>query len=152
MKGAEASYVIPLRKVYRFPKTKRARRAVQEVRNFSKRHGKADTVIVTEEVNENIWKNSYNIPRAIEVIIRKEGENKVVVYWKGGEQLEQIKRKEVEDAKKKREEAKKKREEEKKGKEEESKEEQEQKKKLEDKRKRELSAEKAAIKRKTSRK
>ena len=151
MKGNEASYVIPLRKVFNAPKTKRARRAVQEVRNFSRRHAKVDDVIVSEEVNEKIWKHSLNIPRRIEVILRKEGEGKVVVYWKEGMQLGELKRKEAEEAKKKKEKAEKKKAE-KKPKEEEEGEATELKKKLEEKRKREQSAEKAAIKRKTSRK
>jgi len=153
MKGEESSYVIPLRKVFNAPKTKRARRAVQEVRNFSKRHAKAKEVIVTEEVNEAIWKQGYHIPRSLDVILRKEGEDKVVVYWKSGEQLEALKRKEAAEAKKKKEaDKKKKAEKEKEASKEEKEEKTETKKKLEEKRKKEQSADKSAIKRKTARK
>jgi len=68
-------YVVPLSRVYWGRKSNRADRAVRLLRNFVKRHAKADKVIIANEVNEYIWsKGREKPPRRVKVLIKIEEE------------------------------------------------------------------------------
>ncbi|RLF24313.1 MAG: 50S ribosomal protein L31e [Thermoprotei archaeon] len=68
----ERVYTIPLRRVYEAPRTKRAPRAIRFVKEFIKRHMKAEDVIVDPEVNEKIWERGREKPpRRIRVRVVK---------------------------------------------------------------------------------
>ena len=68
------SYIIPLNKVYdNKPRTRRANHAITEIFNFMKKHTRMESkdVIISNEVNENIWKRSIQKPpRKIAVSIK----------------------------------------------------------------------------------
>ncbi len=54
--GQEVVFVIPIRKVKkRVPRWKRAPRAAHFVREWIRRHAKADKIIIGTDVNEKIW-------------------------------------------------------------------------------------------------
>lgn len=158
MKGDEAEYVVPLGRLFSQPRTKRARRSLGEIRRFVLKHTRNKNISITTGVNEFLWKNSYNIPHRVPVMLRKDGE-RIIVYLKGSRQIEEDKKKakEAEGKAKKEKEGK---EEKEKGKKEEKAEkktdeaikaEEDAKKKREEKRIKEVTAEKAEIKRKTAR-
>ncbi len=161
MKGAEAEYVVPFARMFKMPRTKRANKAVNEIRNFAYKHTRSKDVKIAPELNQKVWENSKNIPRRVEVMLRKEGEG-VVAYLKDSKEIEEARKREAaaeaEKAKKKKDDASKKKEKaaskDAKGEKKEggkpAKEEAEDKKKAEEKRTREKAVEKAAIKRKTS--
>ncbi|GBF09384.1 50S ribosomal protein L31e [Aeropyrum pernix] len=68
-------YVVNLRRVYWGRRTRRAIRAVRMVREFVKRHTKADEVVIDNELNNYIWSRSREKPPArvkIIVSIREE--------------------------------------------------------------------------------
>jgi len=100
MKGEEAEYVVPFRKLFNQPVTKRARRAIRELKRFAVKHTRVDEngVLIAEEVNREVWKNSYNIPRRVNVILRKKG-GKIIVYLQGGKQLAEDKKREEKEKK-----------------------------------------------------
>ena len=61
MKKNEMDYVIPLKRIFNQPQTKRSRKAIAEIRRFAIRHGKVKDekyVILSTEINEFIHKNS----------------------------------------------------------------------------------------------
>jgi len=150
MKGDQAEYIIPLQKVFLHPKTKRGNKAIAEIRNFARKHSGLDKVLISNELNAVVWKNSSNIPRKVEAVFWKD-DDILRVYLKGSKELDKDKKAKVEMEKEKK---KKKEEKEKKSKEEEmsdaekaAKEEADRKKA--EKKEKEKAAEKAAIKRKT---
>ena len=80
----EREYVIPLRKAYFLQRTKRAPRAIRLIREFIKRHVKAERVIITNKVNEYIWSRSIEKPpRRIKVKVVKTEDNVAKVYLVG---------------------------------------------------------------------
>lgn len=160
MKGNEAEYVIPLGRLFRQPRTKRARRAVAEVKRFVLKHTRNANAVITTGLNHEIWKNAGHIPRRLNVVLQ-EYDGKIYVYAKGSKQIgeDKKKREEAEKEKKKKgekvkgkkeeaKEAKKKEAEEKAGKEALDEELEE---KRREKREKERAAERAAIKRGTER-
>jgi len=159
MKGTEAEYVVPLGRMFKMPRTKRVNRAITEIRTFAYKHTKNKAVKIAPELNRKVWANSKNIPRRVEVMLRKEGEG-IVAYLKGGKEVEETRKKEIEEAaakaRKKKEETSKKGKETAAGKEKKeetlTEEETEEKRKGQEKKVREQAVEKAAIKRKTSKK
>lgn len=58
----EKIYVIPLRKAFRKPFTKRAPYAMRLVKEFIKRHTKVEEVKIGKHLNEEIWKNGIRSP------------------------------------------------------------------------------------------
>lgn len=80
----EREYVIPLRKVYFLQRTKRASKAIRLIREFVKRHVKAEKVVITNKVNEYLWSRSIeNPPRRIKVKVVKTEDNVAKVYLIG---------------------------------------------------------------------
>jgi large subunit ribosomal protein L31e len=64
----ERIYTIPLRHAHHGKRSKRADRAVKDVRTFLTRHMKSDNIWLAGEVNELIWKRGkYTIPSRIRV-------------------------------------------------------------------------------------
>ena len=70
----ERIYTIPLRDVTNnSPSTKRAPRAMRKIRDFLKRHTKAEIVKLDNSINEKVWERSLNkIPARIRVKVVKE--------------------------------------------------------------------------------
>lgn len=60
----ERIMVVPLRKTKQAPRTRRANRAVKEVREFVMRHMKvdADNVWIDASVNDKLWENGIRNP------------------------------------------------------------------------------------------
>ncbi|MGA2238279.1 MAG: 50S ribosomal protein L31e [Candidatus Bathyarchaeia archaeon] len=77
----ERMYTIPLRKVWGPPRGKRTPRAMRLLRAFVKRHMKAETVEISNEVNEELWTRGIRKPpREIKVRLVKDKEGRVIVY------------------------------------------------------------------------
>ena len=69
----ERTYVIPLRDAYEASRKKRAKRAINIVRQFAQRHMKGEEVKVSEGVNKLIWsRGAEKPPRKIKVVMRKD--------------------------------------------------------------------------------
>jgi len=76
----EREYVIPLRDAYETSRTRRAKRAVNLIKEFARRHMKAEVVKISNKVNNLIWSRGIEKPpRRIRVVIRKDREGVVEV-------------------------------------------------------------------------
>lgn len=76
----ERVYTIPLRKAQYVQRWKRAPKAVRIVKEFVKRHMKADDVKLAQEVNEALWARGIKKPPLkIKVKALKDKEGKVEV-------------------------------------------------------------------------
>ena len=76
----EREYTIPLRDAWKAPKKKRAEKAIRIIKNFAKRHMKAEEIKISEKVNEIIWsKGIEKPPRRIKVIMKKDKDNIVKI-------------------------------------------------------------------------
>ena len=58
----EKIFTIPLRDAYDKPRTKRAKIAVNIVKNFLKKHMKSGKVNIGKSINEEVWKRSIQKP------------------------------------------------------------------------------------------
>jgi len=58
----ERIYVIPLRKVKNVPRTIRSPRAVRLVKEFIKKHMKAEEINIDSSVNEKLWERGIKKP------------------------------------------------------------------------------------------
>ncbi|RLG55124.1 MAG: 50S ribosomal protein L31e [Candidatus Hydrothermarchaeota archaeon] len=68
MEKGERVYIIPLREVKKTPRRKRAAKAMRYIRRFLERHTKNENIIISNELNEEIWKNGIeNIPSKVKV-------------------------------------------------------------------------------------
>ncbi|MFX0146848.1 MAG: 50S ribosomal protein L31e [Candidatus Hodarchaeota archaeon] len=77
----ERIYIVPLAKARRGPRTKWAKKSVRFLREFMKRHFKPESLVISQEVNEFIWKRGIqNPPRKIKVRATKNIDGLVVVY------------------------------------------------------------------------
>lgn len=84
MTELKREYVIPLRRKTRTaPKWRRSKKAVSVLKDFIRKHMKADDVILCKELNEHIWRNgAKNPPGKVSVsVLRTEisGEHRVLV-------------------------------------------------------------------------
>jgi large subunit ribosomal protein L31e len=76
----ERVYIIPLKEVKNVPRTKRAPRAVRYVRDFIKKHMKADDIKIDDTVNKKIWERGIEkIPPKIKVKAIEEEDGSVSV-------------------------------------------------------------------------
>lgn len=77
---AERIYVINLSRLYWTGRRRRAPRAIKTIREYIKRHVKAEHVIIDESINEYIFSRAYDRPpRRIAIrIIQVDNEGKVV--------------------------------------------------------------------------
>jgi Ribosomal protein L31E len=84
----ERVYTINLGKVTLAPDNRRAKRAINMIREFAIRHVKSEEVKIDEELNEIIWSRGIRSPpRKIRVIISKDVSGVVTVkpYIQKGE-------------------------------------------------------------------
>jgi len=64
----ERIYTVPLIKAKSVPKTKRAKRAIKEIKEFLMRHMKADEVKIDSSLNEAVWERGIRkIPSKIRI-------------------------------------------------------------------------------------
>jgi large subunit ribosomal protein L31e len=73
------TYNVPLRKEYmKAPKYKRSKRAITAVRSFLTRHMKSDTILISKDLNEHIWKDGIkNPPHHVKVIAIRDKEGRI---------------------------------------------------------------------------
>jgi|SRR3989338_2971885 len=143
MKGEQAEYMIPLRTAFRFPKPKRMIKTLGVIRQFVFKHTRKKDVLIANEVNEYLHKNSKNVPRRVDSVIVIDGE-KAMVFLREGKGLEEFRKRQAEKKKGKEKKGEKAKETPK-----DSDEQKELKRKKEEKKLKEDSARKADIKRKT---
>lgn len=64
----ERIYTIPLRRAKHGTRSKRANRAIEDVRIFLRRHMKSEKIWLANEVNESLWaRGKFTIPSKIRV-------------------------------------------------------------------------------------
>jgi large subunit ribosomal protein L31e len=78
----ERIYTVPLGRVYSAPRVKkRAKRAVNAIRDFVIRHMKPEGIIVEPLLNEIIWKRGIEKPpRKIRIRVTKDREGLAIIY------------------------------------------------------------------------
>lgn len=82
----ERIYTIPLGRAWISPRQKRAPRAVRMVQAFIQRHMKPEVLVVSNEVNERIWRRGIRKPpRRIRVRAAKDTEGTVTLYLAEGD-------------------------------------------------------------------
>lgn len=81
----ERIYVVPLAKARRGPRNKYAKKAVRYLREYMERHFKPESLVISQEVNEAIWKRGIQKPpRKLKIRATKNIDGLVVVYlWQG---------------------------------------------------------------------
>ncbi len=99
MKGEKAEYYISFEKAFMFPRPKRVRKALGEIRKFAAKHTRASVISISSEVNELVHRNSKNIPRGIKAVLYRE-DGKVSVFLREGTGMEAYIRKRAEEKKK----------------------------------------------------
>jgi large subunit ribosomal protein L31e len=84
------SYMVPLRRAYEKPRTRRSNVAVKEVFDFLYKHTrkKKEDIIIAKEVNEFIWKRGIQKPPRRVAISIREKEGKVYVFLKDSKEIE----------------------------------------------------------------
>ncbi|MEM2917911.1 MAG: 50S ribosomal protein L31e [Candidatus Altiarchaeota archaeon] len=75
-KEDERVYMVPLGNAFQTPKTRRARKAINMIREFLKRHTKTENIKIDSSLNEKIWERGIKKPpRRIKVkVIKKDTE------------------------------------------------------------------------------
>ncbi len=82
----ERVYVVPLRKAWVAPRGERAPKAIRILRRFIERHMKTESVIISNEVNEAVWRRGIEKPpRKIRVRALKDEDGNVTVKLAGGD-------------------------------------------------------------------
>ena len=77
----ERIYVVPLAKARRGPRNKWAKKSMRYMREFMERHFKPEALVISQEVNEAIWKRGIQKPpRKLKVRATKNIDGLVVVY------------------------------------------------------------------------
>jgi large subunit ribosomal protein L31e len=77
----ERIYIVPLSKARRGPRNKWAKKSVRYMREFMERHFKPEALVISQEVNEAIWKRGIQKPpRKLKVRATKNIDGLVVVY------------------------------------------------------------------------
>lgn len=84
------SYMVPLKRAYEKPRTRRSNVAVKEVYDFLYKHTrkKKEDIVITKEVNEFIWKRGIQKPPRRVAISIREKEGKVYVFLKDSKEIE----------------------------------------------------------------
>ncbi len=75
----ERVYTINLGRVILAPDNRRAKRAINMIREFAVRHMKSEEVNIDEELNKMIWSRGMSPPRRIRVIMSKDASGVVTV-------------------------------------------------------------------------
>lgn len=82
----ERIYTIPLRRAWISPRKKRTPRAVRLVKAFVQRHMKPEALVMSNEVNERLWRRSIEKPpRRIRVRAVRDKEGTVTLYLAEGD-------------------------------------------------------------------
>lgn len=82
----ERVYTIPLKNAWIAPVKKRVPRGVRLIRSFIKKHLKVDDPIITQEVNEYLWKKGVEgLPRRVRVRATRDVDGVVRVHLIKGE-------------------------------------------------------------------
>jgi len=77
----EKAYTVNLREAWKAPTKGRTPRAIRVLREFVKRHMKVDSVIVSNEINEQVWARSIERPpRKLKIRAVKDKEGNVIIY------------------------------------------------------------------------
>ena len=77
----ERVYTIPLRRAWLVSNRKRTPKAVKLVRDFILRHMKAESIVISNDLNEELWSRGIQKPpRKIRVKAEKDKEGVVTVY------------------------------------------------------------------------
>ena len=101
MANLERTYIIPMRKNFiRRAKYKRAKRAVNIVREFLEKHMKSSDVKLGQMINRELWKRGIkNPPGKIKVVAIKDDKGTVKAELFGHKYIEKIKVEKVEKSK-----------------------------------------------------
>jgi len=82
----ERIYTIPLRRAWISPRTKRTPKTVRLIKGFIQRHMKPEAIVISNEVNERVWKRGIEKPpRRIRVRAVKNKEGVVKLYLAEGD-------------------------------------------------------------------
>ena len=82
----ERVYTIPLRDAWIAPIKKRVPRGVRLIRSFIKKHMKTDHPLITQEVNEYLWRRGIEgLPRRVRVRATRDTDGVVWVHLIKGE-------------------------------------------------------------------
>ncbi|MDP3698265.1 MAG: 50S ribosomal protein L31e [Nanoarchaeota archaeon] len=86
-KTLERTYNVPLRKEYmKAPRWNRTKKAVTALRQFLAKHMKSENVLLSKELNEELWKHGIqNPPHHIKVKAVKDDKGVVKAEWVGKE-------------------------------------------------------------------
>jgi large subunit ribosomal protein L31e len=77
----ERIYVIPLAKARKGPRNKWGKKSIRFLREYMTRHFKPESLVISQEVNEKIWKRGIKKPpRKLKVRATKNIDGLVVVY------------------------------------------------------------------------
>ncbi len=80
MSELERVYTVPLGKAYAAQRWRRSEKAMMILREFAKRHMKAEEVAVDPSVNELVWARGIKSPpRKIRVKMTRDSDNKVTI-------------------------------------------------------------------------
>lgn len=82
----ERFYTIPLKQAWIAPIKKRTPRGLRLIKGFVKKHMKVEDPVITQEVNEHLWKMGIEgLPRRIRVRITRNADGVVKVRLAKGE-------------------------------------------------------------------
>jgi large subunit ribosomal protein L31e len=77
----ERAYTVNLREAWKAPRKHRAPRAIRVLKEFVKRNMKVESVIVSNEINEEVWSRSIEKPpRKLKIRAVKDKEGNVIIY------------------------------------------------------------------------
>ena len=80
MSENERIYTVPLKKAWNAQRFRRCERAIIVLKDFTKRHMKAEKVVIDGAVNEIIWARGIRSPpRRIRVKMAKDSEGTVII-------------------------------------------------------------------------
>jgi len=77
----ERAYIVNLREAWKAPRKRRTPRAIRVLREFVKRNMKVESVIMSNEINEEVWSRSIEKPpRKLKIRAVKDKEGNVIIY------------------------------------------------------------------------
>jgi large subunit ribosomal protein L31e len=77
----ERNYIVNLREAWKAPRKHRTPRAIRVLKEFVKRNMKVESVIMSNEINEEVWSRSIEKPpRKLKVRAVKDKEGNVIIY------------------------------------------------------------------------
>jgi large subunit ribosomal protein L31e len=77
----ERAYTVNLREARKAPRKHRTPRAIRVLREFVKRNMKVESVVMSNEINEQVWQHSIEKPpRKLKIRAVKDKEGNVIIY------------------------------------------------------------------------